>query len=687
MTMNKISARSSFGKMNGKQAPMGSIAGISRLITKTPALICLLGLLVLMLVIFNSTGDLGGFRQHVRRLQVQEEEEEGLAEFTMIRSRRSSSSLPHLLPADNSLRSLKELVKEAMDKGLVIIVNATKADANQLSVDHPRGALPQWDVNAALDGPTGEILTEVIQELHNVEELQKEVAVLRAMQTHCANQTQNQDKACATRLKMLDESKTGQQHVPSAAAAAGPIFQGDHKFRPFQSSLPPLILFSSYRMSHEEFTLVTLVANSFGEKMLVQDATSGTCIWMQWDPALSSNHTPPLFSPPPAVDNQVPVQHGKKSYTFMSDPTKGGLPYDVAVIKCSFEDPAGSNGLGGHLYLKLGSGEFVPVFDEPPEAINHIQFEGPLKHSYAFCPPPILKPLNARYLKQWLMFNHYVFREGKLHYFIYHGIELDSATMSILQPLLDDGLLTLIDMSLDEGFVVGQEQYPNNHLALNDCLQRSRFFADWAFFWGFDEYLEIMPPQTLLGILESNKESPYITFGSQVWSSIYCSPPKNSMFGAIDEDWAVDRMFLHLEHPTCSDKSRSSTCVGPEGARKWAANPHKVYAGTIHYTMEPSWGGVNLDTGVARLNLYSSGDSKGPIDVGSDHVNCRIILDPEKVNASTAVDGFWWRDTSISATSQHAHDLAKASPLFSFGFPRSNTTAAEVEEGHSKNVT
>jgi hypothetical protein len=193
MTMNKISARSSFGKMNGKQAPLGSIAGISRLITKTPALICLLGLLVLMLVIFNSTGDLGGFRQHVRRLQVQEEEEEeGLAEFTMIRSRRSSSSLPHLLPADNSLQSLKELVKEAMDKGLVIIVNATKADADQLSVDHPRGALPQWDVNAALDGPTGEILTEVIQELHNVEELQKEVAVLRAMQTHCANQTQNQ---------------------------------------------------------------------------------------------------------------------------------------------------------------------------------------------------------------------------------------------------------------------------------------------------------------------------------------------------------------------------------------------------------------------------------------------------------------------------------------------------------------
>jgi len=192
MTMNKISARSSFGKMNGKQVPLGSLAGISRLITKTPALIFLLGLLVLMLVIFNSTGDLGGFRQHVRRLQVQEEEEEGLAEFTMIRSRRSSSSLPHLLPADNSLRSLKELVKEAMDKGLVIIVNATKADADQLSVDHPRRALPQWDVNAALDGPTGEILTEVIQELHNVEELQKEVAVLRAMQTHCANQTQSQ---------------------------------------------------------------------------------------------------------------------------------------------------------------------------------------------------------------------------------------------------------------------------------------------------------------------------------------------------------------------------------------------------------------------------------------------------------------------------------------------------------------
>ncbi len=173
--MKRVNMRH-FEKMKGN---VGSIASIWRLFRKkTPALISFLGLLVLMLIIFNSTGDLGGFRQHLTSRAHHNEEEEAAAEFGI--TRRSSSSITHL--PDNSIRSLKELVKEAMDKGLVIIVNATRADADQLYADNPRGALPQWDVNAALDGPTGEILTEVIQELQNMEELQKEVATLRLRQ-------------------------------------------------------------------------------------------------------------------------------------------------------------------------------------------------------------------------------------------------------------------------------------------------------------------------------------------------------------------------------------------------------------------------------------------------------------------------------------------------------------------------
>ncbi|KAH8962348.1 hypothetical protein BDL97_05G097300 [Sphagnum fallax] len=670
--MKRVNMRH-FEKMKGN---VGSIASIWRLFRKkTPALISFLGLLVLMLIIFNSTGDLGGFRQHLTSRAHHNEEEEAAAEFIITR-RSSSSSITH--PPDNSIRSLKELVKEAMDKGLVIIVNATRADADQLYADNPRGALPQWDVNAALDGPTGEILTEVIQELQNMEELQKEVATLRLRQKDRCK-TPVADEACGTKSWAFNESRTGEK-----SSVAGPIFQGDYKFRPFHSSLHPLILFSSYRISQEEFSLVTLVANSLGEKMPMQeDAIPGTCIWMQWDP--SSNHTPAF---PPPVESQVPIQYGRRSNVFINDPTtKGGLPYDVVVIKCTFEDPAGANGFGGHLYLKLASGEFVSVFDEPPEAINHIQFEGPLRHSYAFCAPPIWNPLNVRYLKQWLMYNHHVFREGKLHYFIYHGLELDTEMMWVLQPFLDSGSLTLIDMSVDGSFIVGPKQYPSNLLALNDCLQRSRFFADWTFFWGFNHYLEISPPQTLLGILESNKESPYITFGSQVWSSIYCSPQKNSTIETVNEDWAIDRMFLHLEHPTCSDKLRASKCIGADGARKWVANPRKVIAGATHEALDPSWGGADLDTGVALFNVYSGGDSTGPIDFDSDKVNCRIIVDPEHVNASTALDGYWWRDTHISATSQPAHDFAKASTLFNFGLSSNMSGAAEEGQDHSQNAT
>lgn len=150
----------------------GKVAGFPKSLRNTPAAVSFLCALVLVVIIFSSTRDLGERRRVVRVTgHVQRAQSHPLERVTTDRS---------VYPPANAMKSLKELVKEAMDRGLVVIVNATDADAERLFADNAHGAKPQWDINGALDGPTGEILAEVIQELRNVEELEKEIAELKA---------------------------------------------------------------------------------------------------------------------------------------------------------------------------------------------------------------------------------------------------------------------------------------------------------------------------------------------------------------------------------------------------------------------------------------------------------------------------------------------------------------------------
>lgn len=475
-------------------------------------------------------------------------------------------------------------------------------------------------------------------------------------------------------LAMLAEEECSQQRAAPVVEKKNEmsLLRGQHKFRPVGQPLHPLLIFSTFRYSADEFTSVGLAASNLHEK-IGGDVAQNSCVWMDWDPE-SSNHTPEF---PPPSKKHPRVMFGQRRIIYMTDDSQNKTFYDVALMKCWFEDPAGSNGYGGHLFIKSEE-EFVLVLSEPPETINQIQFEGPLKHPYAFCAPPIWSQVNAKYLKQWFMYHHHLFQSDKVHYFIYHGIPLDEDTMKVLQPLLDGDMMTLVDLSPEMTLVGGPERFPSQLLALNDCMQRSRFFADWALLWDLNDYLQISPPHNLSSLLEANKHRPYITFGTQMWSTYYCAPPVNESLETVGEPWATERMFLRLQHPVCGEVNRSSLCVGPEGARRWIANPRLMYAGNINFPIDPSWGGVDVPTEAARFNRYIGGTYKGFLAHNSDLENCKILKTHDSVNASVPVDGFWFKDLSFSKTIQSARTFAKSSPLFKTGFqtvsPASNIT-------------
>jgi len=224
------------------------------------------------------------------------------------------------------------------------------------------------------------------------------------------------------------------------------------------------------------------------------------------------------------------------------------------------------------------------------------------------------------------------------------------------QPFLDQEIVTIVDWTHSE---IGQ--FPSSLLARNDCVHRSRFFADWAVLWDFNEFLQMLPPTNFLPLVTSNTDVPYIAFGNQRWSSAYCIPEAENQ--TLESSWATDRMVFRLglapcqknhnqssESPPVSDVT-SDECVGGEGSRRHLVNPRKVYAVHHHFIIDPSWGGADISTEKARLNQWIGNF----LSAEPGEPTCNIIKEPERVDPSMAVDGFWYKDVSFATSSRPAH--------------------------------
>lgn len=181
-------------KLGARMAASMTMPSSSSAFRRSPAIVFFLGIFLLVAIVLRSNTNLADHNHnhhHYRHddvvrvttglvRQAQHEYAKLSASSSVFKYPSRKSLSPSPSANNDSLSSLKELVKEAMDRGLVVIVNASEGDAARLFADNAHGARRDWDINGALDGPTGEILAEVIQELRNMEELQQELADLKA---------------------------------------------------------------------------------------------------------------------------------------------------------------------------------------------------------------------------------------------------------------------------------------------------------------------------------------------------------------------------------------------------------------------------------------------------------------------------------------------------------------------------
>lgn len=630
------------------------VGGFHRTLRRLPIVFAFLGALMLAGFSFYSSNRLHSRQGQVLRVT----DTHGLSQIyepetvKFPATKRYPATLPELptavpVSSGDSERSLRELVRDAVDRGLVVIVNGTDTDARNIIADHSQGA--RLDISSALDGPTGEILTEVIEELQQMEEMKLEVAELK--------------------LKLKGYKGEGRKKdcpdLHSKTAEMTPVMaprQGDYKFRVSGRPLHPLMSFSAFRFGLDEFTAVGLAAPSLLPPSFFE-AQEDSCSWVEWDAASETGFSSPMER---KKDGRG-VQYGQKRTILLKD---GDSPYVVIVVKCKFGDPAGSNGYGGHLFMNSSAGEYIPLLSEPPESIDKIQFEGPLDRRFAVCTPPIWGKLNADHLKEWLVYHHHLLGSERIHYFFYAGVALDEPTRRVLQPLLDQHMATVVDLSADMDLVGGPSQFPSTHLSRNDCVQRSRFFADWAVLWDFHEFLQTFSPHHLLDVVRDNSDKPFIAFGNQRWSSAYCATADNTT-----DQWTTDRMIFRLALPNCGNRNHPAPCPGGEGERRHIVSPRKVYAVHHQFVMDPPWGGADVSTEQARVNQFLGTfvSSKPGEEV------CTIVKDPGDVNSTIPVDGYWFKDTSFASSLAPAKASARSSSFWkkrgAGGYQEQNSTA------------
>ncbi|CAI6008172.1 unnamed protein product, partial [Closterium sp. NIES-65] len=179
------------------------------------------------------------------------------------------------------------------------------------------------------------------------------------------------------------------------------------------------------------------------------------------------------------------------------------------------------------------------------------------------------------------------------------------------------------------------------HLAIQDCIYRTRNAARWLLVSDIDEYLQIPPPLSLPALLQEHESLPWLTFGATAFNGSFCSPlqlPPQAAGGGEGEGegggggegngggeegeeerkraaamaaneakaaFAVERMRFRWPHPVCSatDVYSASQCLDEEGSRRYILDPRRAITATAN-SVASSRPGINLPVETARLARF-----------------------------------------------------------------------------------
>ncbi|CAM6117078.1 unnamed protein product [Calypogeia fissa] len=363
------------------------------------------------------------------------------------------------------------------------------------------------------------------------------------------------------------EDHAGIIATTNKSARALPHESSDHSYgRPFRAhgcAAHLFVEFGAYRGGNRTFTILGLASkplHTYGHPTF-------SCEWIP-----------------------ISVSENTKIYTLEGTVTKDypdygyGRAYTVVVITCTFDVDVGTDSKGGELILHayhgdaMGREERIVVLSEKVRDYNSHVFDPPYPYDFLYCGSPLFGRLNERRLREWIAYHDMVFGE-RSHFVLYDAGGIHEAARQALQPWIGLGRVSIQDVTSTAHF---DGYYYNQFLMVNDCLQRSKFLANWTFFFDLDEYVYVEPPHSLHSVMAErhNHDGGFDGSVTEISFTQYRMVKNlcHSAGGGARAPHRMQSVFKQwgFEKLAYRDLSSSNRDV------KYVCNPRAVYATGVH---------------------------------------------------------------------------------------------------------
>lgn len=321
-------------------------------------------------------------------------------------------------------------------------------------------------------------------------------------------------------------------------------------FRPYGSAAALFVVYGAYRGGPNTFAVVGL-----GSKPLyVYGKPQFECYWV---PSLKDAETdPPIKS--------------KKVNPMLPDYGYGRV-YTVVVVNCTFEEDVGTtrDERGGQLilYATHGDGlgkpaERIVALTEDEHSYNASHYEPPYPYEFLYCGSPLFSNLNAQRVREWIAYHVMLF--GRKSHFIFHDAGgMHEEVREVLEPWRKRGFVTIENVKQTTQY---DGYYYNQFLIVNDCLHRTKFMANWTFFFDLDEYIYVGPSTTLRQVMNWHANNTLLSLKQLRMSDSLCQfkEPEN------DSRWVLEKLVY-------GEQFRDI---------KYAVQARQVFATGVHYSQK-----------------------------------------------------------------------------------------------------
>ncbi|CAI5533275.1 unnamed protein product, partial [Closterium sp. Naga37s-1] len=426
-----------------------------------------------------------------------------------------------------------------------------------------------------------------------------------------------QHSATIAAMQAVEQAAAGAAGAEGGRALGRTVVEEDHPGRWRQHTFHRtgaygFIQYSAYRVSAARIAVVGMGALGLRSKRRVEG-----CWWHRLD-----GHT---------------VIAGKLTQMVMEE--HHNYLYELVVLQCALEEEVAET--GGHLRIFLDRQVLFPFREDTKEKIDN--GTGPMPYRLAYCGPPMHAEMEQRSVQQFIAYHRYA--AGYDHLQLYDATAVTPALTAALQPLMDDGLLTIADFRQAYQF---DSWYFSQAVAMHDCMYGMRQRADWIAFHDLDEYLALPPPASVPALLQRYAALPYITLGMYVFSAHLCEEGPEDVWSDEEKRFAVERMVQRRATPYClRAEDDPKLCIDYYGHRKTFLNPRKVEAVYVHLVDKPATGGVDLSVDEMYFAHLRSLTGKA--------VACRPPTDKENDLPPAELE----RCTTVAETAARARECAQ----------------------------